>query len=273
MQNILVAVDFSEASKNAAIYATQLANYFLAKVTLYNAFTLPTPYPESGVVFDELEYKETSLNSLNEVKKLILQKIPTANVSVKSVLGEAEIGILQECSTGNYDILVMGIAGNIGKLHEYLLGSTASAVARKSNIFTIIVPEGYEYKKIRNIAFACDYRTELEKNLMLIKINYLVKAFNAKLFIFNIITMNTEFTLDAINREVYVDDKLAKIMPEVVYSVNEDVTEGLIDLVKEHDIDLLVTYPQHHNYFYEWFKESNTKKLAFHTPIPLLSSN
>jgi len=273
MQNILVAVDFSQPSNNAALYAAHLAEYFSAEIVLFNAFSLPTPYPESGVVFDEMEYKETSISSLNELKKLILEKNPTVDVSIKSVLGDAEISILQECNTGNYDLLVLGIARNNGKIREYLIGSTASAVAKKATVFTMIIPESYDYKKIKNIAFACDYNAELEKNLTLIKINYLVKAFNAKLFIFNIITMNIEFTIKAINREVYVDDKLAKISPEIVYSINDDVTEGLIDLVKGHDIDLLITYPQHHNYFYEWFKESNTKKLAFHSPIPLLSSN
>jgi nucleotide-binding universal stress UspA family protein len=273
MQSILVAVDFSQPSKNAALYAANLAEYFSAKLVLFNAFSMPSPLPESGVILSEEDFEETSIISLQEVKDLILKKHSNINISIKSTLGDAEVSILEECKTGSYDMVVLGIAGKSGKAREYLLGSTASAVAKQSKIFTIIVPEGYEYKKIKNIAFACDYKSELEKNLTLTKINYLVKVFNAKLYIFNIITMKTEFTLDAINREVYVDDKLAKISPEIVYSVNDDVAEGIIELVKEHNVDLLITYPQHHNYFYEWFKESNTKKLAFHTPVPLLSSN
>lgn len=273
MQHILVAVDFSQPSKNAAFYASHLAEFFLAKLVLFNAFSMPSPLPESGIILSEEDFEETAKKNLQGLREEVLRKHPNIEITLKTTLGDAETCILEECKSGIYDLVVLGILGNSSKIREYLIGSTATAVAKKSNIFTIIVPESYEFKKVKNIAFACDYKAELEKNATLIKINYLVKAFNAKLFIFNIITMNTEFTSEAINREVYVDDKLSKVSPEIVYSVNNDVAQGLIELSKENHIDLLITYPQHHNYFYEWFKESNTKKLAFHTPIPLLSSN
>jgi nucleotide-binding universal stress UspA family protein len=273
MQNILVALDFSQPSKNAAFYAAHLAEFFVAKLILFNAYSMPSPLPESGIISAEEDFKETSTTNLQEVKDLLLKKHSSITISIQATLGDAETALLEECETGSYDAVVLGIAGKSAKVREFLLGSTASAVAKKSKIFAIIVPEEYNYKKINNIAFACDYKSDLDKNLTLTKVNYLVKAFSAKLFVFNIITKNTEFTTETLNREVYVDDKLAKISPEIVYSVNDDVTQGLIDLVKEHQIDLLITSPQQHNYFYEWFKESNTKKLAFHTPVPLLSFN
>ena len=46
MNTILVPVDFSPASRNASIYAAELAKLFNSRLLLFHAYMLPTPISE-----------------------------------------------------------------------------------------------------------------------------------------------------------------------------------------------------------------------------------
>ena len=58
MQTILLAVDFSPASRNAAVFAAELAKLLHTKLLLFHAYMLPTPIsevPYAMVTVDNLQ--------------------------------------------------------------------------------------------------------------------------------------------------------------------------------------------------------------------------
>ncbi len=270
MEKILVGIDFSESSINAAHYAVKLASYFSAQVVLFNAFTIPMPYPEAGVVFSVDEYEKEAADSLIKIKETLHEKVPQIDITILTKLGEGETSIDEELSTGKYDLLVLGIDNIVSSLYEYFIGSTSTAIARDSKVPTLIIPNYTLFHKIKKIAYACDYNNDFKKSNVLIYLKYFAKAFGAELLLFNIVNSDTQFTIDVINHELHVQDSLEKINPSIIYSSNKDVAQGIIQLGKEHAIDMLITSPTQHHFFYEWYHQSNTKKLAFHSNLPLL---
>ncbi len=64
MQTILVPVDFSPVSRNAAVYAAELARIFNSRLVLFHAYMLPTPVSEVPYVMvtaDEMQQENETL--------------------------------------------------------------------------------------------------------------------------------------------------------------------------------------------------------------------
>ena len=68
-----------------------------------------------------------------------------------------------------------------------------------------------------------------------------------------------------------LENKLAETNHIYYFSENEDLITGINDFVKERKADMIVTIPHRHSLLERLFHESNSKKIAFHTAIPLLT--
>jgi uncharacterized protein (DUF1015 family) len=55
------------------------------------------------------------------------------------------------------------------------------------------------------------------------------------------------------------------------YLQDDTIINGLNNFIDEYNIDVIAMLPHRHNLFSRIFKEGNTKKMAFHTHIPLLT--
>ena len=72
MKTILLPVDFSPASRNASLYAAELARLLNARLLLFHAYMLPTPVsevPYAMVTVDNLQ-KENEEQIKKEVKPI-----------------------------------------------------------------------------------------------------------------------------------------------------------------------------------------------------------
>src|SRR5687767_1535174 len=111
MQNILVPVDFSPVSRNAAIYAAELAKKFNAKLVLFHAYMLPTPVSEVPYVMvtaDEMQKENEAL-----LKKEADQLHDTYTIEVEWIvqIGIPSDEVKQLAKEKNADIIVMGMKG------------------------------------------------------------------------------------------------------------------------------------------------------------------
>jgi nucleotide-binding universal stress UspA family protein len=176
------------------------------------------------------------------------------------------------------DLLVMGITG-AGKISELLLGSNATQVIKKLNCSTITVPEDAKFTAIKKIAFACDYN-EIEESKAVDKLVDFVQLLHAKLMIVNIGNSHKqsyskelsgrllEYVFENVNETVDIPNTID-------YSVHkrkdDDIVHGINHFVNNHKADLLVMIPRNHSFLSSLFHESNTKKMAFHSHVPLLT--
>ena len=144
MQNILVPVDFSPTSRNAALYAAGLAEQIgSSKLVLYNAFqTILSNFHANpdGEGLDEEELRPLQEDAMHALKLEMLSTTP-ANLQIEShcVYEVFHDELTEICKRTNTQWVVMGISGG-GKLKEKLIGSHALKVARNSANQVIIVP-------------------------------------------------------------------------------------------------------------------------------------
>jgi nucleotide-binding universal stress UspA family protein len=139
VQNILVAVDFSEYSNAALNYATFLAEGFGATLTLVHSVE-PYVYPEdlsAGRLITDVENSaiRQCKGKLNEMVRSIKEGIPA---SVAVTMGTPWHQIVAMAKRWNADLIVVGTHGRTGLKHV-LMGSTAERVVRHAPCPVLVV--------------------------------------------------------------------------------------------------------------------------------------
>jgi nucleotide-binding universal stress UspA family protein len=271
MKNILIPTDFSDSSKAAASYAIEFAKANNANITFLHVFHIPMVASEATVVmpnFDELEKDSMdALLKLEESLRLKHQLTTKANCIVKpGFLIDEMKDVIKE---NKIDLVIMGIAG-AGKLAEVLIGSNTTIAIHNLDCEVLVVPSDSVYKPIKNIAFACDF-IKVKESPAISKIKTWAKTLNAKTFILNIVAPEEKPSTEKAIAGIKLESIFDSMEHSLHFPENDDITYAINDFVEKHNIDLLIMIPRKHNIFTSIFHKSNTKKMAFHSHIPLLT--
>jgi len=276
MKNILVPTDFSDAAKNAAVYAVHFAQQVgAAKIVLYNAYQQPviidpdiTPTPLELIDFNNL--KNISNTGLEAFKAQLQTQLTGSSIAIE-IAGDyntLDQGFEDVCKTFAIDVIVMGVTGG-GGFDEAVMGSTAVDIARLSVIPVIIVPPGVTFTPIETVLFACDYKKVVDTTPVE-PIKHILDETKAKLFVLNVDHNNKNFSLDTPFESLMLDTLLDGYNPEYQFVDNTDFVQAINNFAEEKGADLVITIPKKHGFFEGLFKRSHTKQLAFHSHVPLM---
>jgi nucleotide-binding universal stress UspA family protein len=142
MKNVLVALDFSDASMRVLDQAVVMAERFGADLTLIHVAAAEPAFvgyePGPAVVRDDLAHQLR-----DEHRKLqAMEKIPAdRGVKTKALLvrGYPAEKILSEAERLNAELIVLGSHGH-GMLFHLVAGSVAEAVLKKARCPVLVVP-------------------------------------------------------------------------------------------------------------------------------------
>ena len=137
--SILVAFDFSDTSKNALTYGTQLARAFGARLhVLHVADVISTSaaqfYPE-GPHDPEAKASELAMNQLRTV--LVTEGLKDARPAVR-VAADPAREIVDYAKDVHNDLIVIGTHGRTG-VSRFLMGSVAEHVVRTAPCPVLVV--------------------------------------------------------------------------------------------------------------------------------------
>lgn len=131
IEKVLVPVDGSDASKNAALYAAHLVNGRKSKLYLLHVWE-PINMTIGGEEAAELrqEENEHSLEMLEEYRKMILADTQV-EVELLSKSGRPDYTILNTQEDLDCDLIVLGSRG-LSELESVIMGSTVSGVLEEA---------------------------------------------------------------------------------------------------------------------------------------------
>lgn len=272
MKTILVPTDFSDASRNACRYAVNLAKSLNYKVLLFHVFNMPMLVDGefSATEMIDLHELEQSHKQRLEEEVELLKKGTDVIIEHQSISGFTvdEIAGIEEKEKP--DLIVMGLSPS-GRISEFVFGSTTTDVVKNAQTPVIIVPEASHFKEIKKIAFASDLKMECEMKIHE-PLKDMIDTFNSHIAILNVVKEQS----DKIGKDDGVSGRrIEKYFEnrEHVYHFleNNDIIEGISEFIVSQHVDMVTMIPQKHNLIERLFKESNTKKMAFHVDIPLLT--
>lgn len=131
IQKILVAVDFSEASKRALDMATELCTRFGASLDLIHALEVPMPSVSPyGVVTSDSSFADERRAAREKLAELKTE-LEARGFTPDAHLAEppAPTAIDEMARSIDADLIIMGTRGNTGLKHV-LLGSVAERTLR-----------------------------------------------------------------------------------------------------------------------------------------------
>lgn len=269
IKKILVAVDFSDASFNAANYAASLANIFNAELVLVHAFINPMAIDQLRAELAGQLDKELSqvLEEFMKENVEILEKKYT--IKIDSFVREgAASTVLEECTREvNANLVVMGMKGK-GKSNS-LFGSTTLTHIRKSRVPVLVIPEQTTFKSIETITLASDFDEETGiGNYDLLKI--IADKTKAYVQILNVRKKNLELSPSEIAGKLNTSFAFNDINHKFYTVEDDEVDDGIEDFLEDNPSDMLVMLSRRHNFFTRVFGTIHTRKMMYETEIPLL---
>lgn len=272
MRTIVVPVDFSTVSNNAAHYAAAFAASTNASLSLLHVCVppmiiaeAPVPLITQGELIAEAEAKMEKLeNTLSEETD--------GQVKVYSEIRAG--GIMHEiksfCNDRKPYAVVIG-THSADKLERMIFGSTTLAAIKKLDWPLIVVPAEAKFRTIHSIGLACDFKQVLE-TAPVEEIRNIVKDLKAELHVLYINDTEKEvYSPELIQESAQLQELLGDLNPKYHFVEHANIDEGLSEYADKYMLDLLIIVPKRHGLLDRIFGHSHTRELTLHTHVPLLA--
>ena len=272
MKRIIVPTDFSDTAKNAARYAVQMAQAIPdASVILYNLTDKIALGSDSSPLTEDKNDRfvvlQAALNSLRaELSEL-------SDVKVELVVEEGSSlteSIERYVHHHGMDIIVMGITGAT-RLEQIFMGSNALNVVNLGVCPVIIVPPGAVYRPIKKVLFACDLKNVAD-TIPMVPVKSVLNVFKPKVLVVNVdVDHYVEVTEEYRSQRAILEERLKEYEPEFFFIRMYDFQDSIGSFASDRDVDIILTIPKKHHFLTGLFKTSHTKKLAYHSHVPILA--
>ncbi len=272
MKKILVPTDFSDAAKNAARYAVELAaNNPGTSIILLNVYDKLAPGADGSLLTETEEDRKRVLKQALANMEIELQEISDVQIEHVAVEGHSLVEAVEKYVRDNgVDVVVMGITGAT-RLEQIFMGSNALNMARQGVCPVIIVPPGAKFKKIENVLFASDFKN-VKGTTPTAPIKSLLSIFKPKLHIVNVDSEHyVELTQEFKAEREALEKMFSEFSPEFYFIRMYDFLDAISSFTADHQIDLIVTVPRRHSFLKGLYKTSHTKKLAYHSHVPVVA--
>jgi hypothetical protein len=247
MVNVIVPVDFSETSLNAAHYATKMfANKAGVNIILYH-------------FYESEQEVATAKNYLNSLRTELLNNCSSIEIIVES--GNDFIDSLSAYAHVKLAyLIVMGFAGKPTNQHRFSNLNTLK-IAEKNVCPVLIIPSEATYLGIANVLIASEMKY-LDETPVILTIKKMLKDFESNLHILNVndthyMDLTPEFK-DARDR---MEELLAEFKPEFYFMRLFDFFESMNLFIEDKNIDMIIMGGRHHNFFEKLFKTQHTKEM------------
>ena len=284
INKILVPVDFSSYSLNAACYAAHVAFQKGAELTLihvyFNPITNPISYDHfysfpANVAETLGEIMENAGDMMKEFRTkhsnyMVEHELNDVQVKTEIIGGIAEEAILDFAESGHYDLMVVGIRGK--ESSDSWFGSFMTEIINKSSIPVLAIPGNASYKEsmFKKLMYATNF--DKSDGMAIRKLIEIAMPLDTHISIVHI---------DETSDNPFVNYDLAHFKDKYVANVgnvemdfdlivNKNRVRGIEDFILNKEIDIIAVTSHKRNFITSLFKPSLTKELLFRLGIPML---
>jgi hypothetical protein len=135
----------------------------------------------------------------------------------------------------------------------------------------MIIPAEAHFTGFKHGVFISDFK-DVARTTPFAALQNILDTFKPELDILNVdsehfVELTEEFKLE----RSAMEDKLGKYDPNFSFLRAYDVLDGINSYVETKEIDVIISVPRKHSFLSQLFKTSHTKKLAYHSTVPILA--
>jgi nucleotide-binding universal stress UspA family protein len=276
MKTILLPVDYSAASHNAARYVAELSalpEYQIGRIILLNSYfvsiyeqILPTPdfvqIGEQEIREKRGELRRHLLDVRDEIKPLAGQAVTVETMESYEPLLRS---ILDAVAFRKPDLLVIG-SGEDSEVGEHVIG-----IARISPVPVLIVPSGKLFEGIHTVLLPCDFRNLACLSPLKVMQEAAFWRSTRVLVIhvdpgFRRSEPDERFRAVSSNLQKY----LSGIDWELNYSDESNTLLGILRSAQHSNVDMIISLPGKHSFFYKLTHRSISQALVRNAEMPVL---
>ena len=269
ISKIVVPTDFSAPAEQALNYAIELAKKTKASITLLHinqVAMVDASMPAETYQFLVKEIEEMTKEGMDKLAKKLL--IPSGIAyTTETRYGFVSEEICEIAKKDEADLIIMGTTGASGAA-EILIGSNVASVVAKSAVPVLVIPKDLNFKEYTRIVYATDYNEPEFPALM--RLIYFAELFDCPLDVIHVKSDADKYF--NIENNFFKKNKANITYPNINYIQLEkgDIIQSINHYVEENHGDLLVMAKHNRSFFDRLFHRSLSKKMAYHTKIPLL---
>ena len=258
--NIIVPVDFTPISLNAAYFASRmLAGQYDITLILYHVYE---DAKSEGIVKQELR-------DLKE--RLMDEKVVKIECMAENSSDFIE-SLERKIRHFDADLLVMAISEK-SRLEQVINGSNSLRMIERNLCPVLVIPQDAKYQEIKNVALASDFK-DVENSIPIVPVKKILNIFRPNLHIVNInseiyVSLNSEY----LEQRRIILEMFREFRPEFYFITTFDFHETLRQFISDKSIDLVLTFPRKHSFINNLIKGNNTKKLVYESSIPVLAAH
>ncbi len=272
MKTFLVPTDFSETSKNAARYAANIAKQYQdIHIILYNVSDEISAGSDGTPLADDNHSRHKVMELALESIKIDLSKITTTQITCVAEEGSSLIDSLDRFARHNsVDMIIMGITGST-RLEQIFMGSNTLKMVDRGTCPVMIVPPFALYKGIQDIMITTDFK-DVERTMPVRPIQNVLDLFKSNLHVVNVDHEHYVEVTDEYKAErAKLENILAGHNPQFYFIRMYDFMDAVNQFVEDKEIDLIITVPKKHSFLSNIYRTSYTKKLAYHSHVPIIA--
>src|SRR5690606_15645203 len=269
---IIVHADFSKNSQLPALYACELATQRNAGIMLLHCYTTSSV---GDSIDDDLTDPILKADLLiAELKDKLVDQFPAVDFYIECSRALIVDKLAEMSNSGMFDLIIMGASG-ASKAKSVYWGSTTMAVAAKSSIPVVVVPNEEYHFESNHIALLTNFKHEeldtLKEYLRLVdetKSLSLIHVYKA--------SQKRENVMDTLNNWAYNIKEMTQVdqvssYAEPIQKDDEEldtVSEVVEKLIQDINPDVILVTPSRKTFFERLFTSSVSKAIALEINKP-----
>lgn len=284
IKKILVPVDFSSYSLNAACYAAHVALQKGAEITLIHVYFNPVTNPISydhfysfpaNVAETISEIIENARELMKEFKEklnsyLVDHKLSAIQMETELIGGIAEEAILDYADAGQFDLIVAGICGK--EVSDNWFGSFMTEIINKAIIPVLAIPGQVFYKEsmFKRLMYATNF--DKSDGIAIRKLIEIALPLETHISVVHIgdNADNPFNNYDLAHFKEKFVGNAEQVKMDFDLIINKNRVRGIENYIIEKKIDIIAVTSHKRNIITSLFKPSLTKELLLRLEIPML---
>ncbi len=257
MPTVIVPVDFSETSFNAATYAYHMYKNRPGVTLILYHFSISA---EEGA-------------SAHAYLETLKQDFSDANINIEILVESGDDFIDSLAAFAHVKAAYMIIMGLTGKtpLAQRFSGTNTLKMTERNVCPVLIVPEQATYNSISNVLITSEMKY-VQETPVLLAVKKILADFKPSLHILNVdsshyIALTETFKEERDKMELL----LAEFKPEFYFMRLYDFHEAVNLFTADKNIDMIIIGPKYHSFFERLFKTQHTKTLIYQSKVPVLA--
>ena len=257
MINIIIPLDFSQTSFNAAHYA---ANMYKGRTDV--TLILYHFYVHGEDTETAKEYLDSLQEELSRLGSIVETELESGEKFIDSLAAFAHVKRAY--------MVVMGLTGKTPMAQRFS-GSNTLLMSEKEVCPVLIIPENVTFNGLQNALITSELKY-VEETPCLLTVKRVLEYFKPALHILNV---DPKHYLELTEEYEEQKEKMAALMaefdPAFYFMDLYDFHESVETFAADNNIDLIIIAPKYHDFFGKLFKTLHTKKLIYHTKVPVLA--